>query len=200
MNNFLKQNNTITLFSEAVDISNQAKLTLAQRAVYQIIYCYCTKGKKNECSVSMDYFKQWTGLTKPGVNKSLSQLLELGLITKEKYFREDSLVPRNKYKLVETKIKTNTDLKAEIRAKQETKILEYKHKQKLKELEKQGLQPLPAGFEGKGYKGLRVAADGSKFLVPDGTSTGHNFEERYYTKEEYARIFKELHSADDINI
>lgn len=200
MNNFLKQDETITLFSEAANISIQAKLTLAQRVIYMIIFCYCTKGKKNECSVSIDYFMKWTGVTKPGFYKAIEQLIELGLITKEKYFREYSLVPRNKYKLVETKIKSNADLKAEIRAKQEIKLLEYKHKQKVKELEKQGLQPLPAGFEGKGYKGLRVAPDGSKFLVPDGTSTGHNFEERYYTKEEYAHIFKELHSADDINI
>lgn len=136
---YLKQN-TITLFSEAAQIANSAKLTLAQRAIYNIIYCFCVKGKNKECNLSISYFEAWTGMTRPGISKAIDRLVELGLVSKTKYFKDDSLVARCRYTLVETKIKSNADLRAEIKARQAMKLIELQRKAHAKALAEIGLQ------------------------------------------------------------
>lgn len=94
------KDNTITMYADCARICNENKLSAGQRAVYNIIYTFCTKGKKKECIQPLGYFEDWTGLSHSGVIRTLNSLEECDLIKREPFFYDNSDVERRRYTLI----------------------------------------------------------------------------------------------------
>lgn len=191
---------TITMYAEAARIANAMKLTSAERAVFNIIFSYCRKAKDKECRLAHRYFEDWTGLSHATVVNVLRRLEDMNLIKKEYYLRDDSDVIRAKYLLVEIERNSRAELKAAARIFAQNRIDEAYRRKKERELKAEGLEPLPAELIGNGYKGIKTDSAGVRYLIPDGSMSGRNCPERYYSKEEYNSKFADVHNADDINI
>lgn len=196
MKDYLRDN-SITMYSDCAIICNEMKLSLGERAVYNLIYTYCKKGKDKECRQPLTFFQQWTGLSRPGVSKILKSLEEMKLIERTPYLNDDSDVVRMKCTLVEQERKSRVEMKAEVAARTKMIIDDFNSRKATKALAAQGLLPVPKEQEGLGWIGLKIDSAGNKYLIPDGVK--QKMQERYYTKEEYERIFSDRYNVDDIN-